>query len=274
MKSPERQSGSILLAIDIGNTNVSIGPYSGSNLLGFWRISSNRERTSTEYLPLLREILLENQLQPGDVKHAVIASVVPPILEAMLGALSHWEIPSTVLRPGLDLGLDVRYDPVSSVGADRLANAIAVRERYGYPAIVVDLGTATTLDALDASGAYVGGAIAPGIETAVEGLSAQAFQLPRIKLQAPPRAIGSSTVDTIQSGIIFGWAGMIDGLIDRFKVELGGDPKVVATGGLAGVIAPHSRHMQTIWPELTLEGLRLVYEGTTERRPAVETEGS
>ncbi|HZT95251.1 MAG TPA: type III pantothenate kinase [Chloroflexota bacterium] len=253
-----------LLAVDVGNTNISLGPFRGTELLGFWRISSQWTRTAEEYLPILREILKEQDLRPADVGHAVIASVVPPILDAVVEALRRWSIPATVIRPDLELGLPIRYEPVSTVGADRIANAVAVRERYGCPAVIVDLGTATTLDVLNPSGSYIGGAIAPGLDTAVEGLAARAFQLPRIQLQAPERAIGSNTVASIQSGIIFGYAGLVDGLVDRFRAEMGGEPVVVATGGLAPVIAPHSRYIRHVWPELTLEGLRLIYGTLSE----------
>jgi type III pantothenate kinase len=250
----------ILLTVDIGNTNICFGPFEGENLRGFWRVSTDRNRTSDEYRPLLRELLADADMSTSSIRMAVISSVVPPVLKEIRQALAFWEIPALALTVEMDLGVRVDYRPPTSVGADRLANAIAVRERYGCPAIIVDVGTATTLDAVDADGVYVGGAIAPGLDAGMEGLFEQTYQLPRVQLEAPPSAIGKTTVESIRSGTVLGWAGLIDGLIDRFQLELGGEAVVVATGGVAAVVAPHTRHLRIVNEELTMEGLRLAYE--------------
>ena len=250
----------ILLTIDIGNTNICFGPYEGETLRGFWRISTERNRTADEYRPLLRELLADSGMSTARMGMAVISSVVPPVLSSMRQALDFWKIPTIVLTSDMDLGVRIDYRPPTSVGADRLANAIAVRARFGCPAIIVDVGTATTLDAIAADGTYLGGAIAPGLDAGMAGLFEQTYQLPRVQLEAPPAAIGKTTVDSIRSGTVLGWAGLIDGLVERFQSELGGGAVVVATGGVAALVAPHTQCLRIVNEELTLEGLRLAYE--------------
>ncbi len=262
-------SGPILLTVDIGNTNICFGPYEGETLRGFWRISTDRHRTSDEYRPLLRELLADAGLATDALSMAVISSVVPPVLTQILRSLAFWKIPSLTLTADMDLGVPVTYSPVTSVGADRLANAIAVRARYGCPAVIVDVGTATTLDAVDSTGAYIGGAIAPGLDAGMEGLFEQTYQLPRVQLEAPRSAIGKTTVDSIRSGTVLGWAGLIDGLVERFQEELGGEAVVIATGGVAGLVAPHTKHLRIVNEELTLEGLRLAYETVKVKESAL-----
>ncbi len=252
-------SESPLLTVDIGNTNVTIGLFRSGNLAGRWRISTNLHRMSDEYWPLLSQFLDSLDLSLRDVEAAIISSVVPPVLQEIREAFQRAEVEVYVLSSGVDVGLPVRYDPPSSVGADRLANALAVQSKYGQPAIIVDLGTATTLDVLDASGVYAGGAIAPGIETSLEGLFRAAFQLPRLALEAPPHAIGGTTNESIRSGTLFGYASLVDGLIERFLNEMEGNPAIVGTGGFAPLVAPHTKHVTIVNQDLTLEGLRLVY---------------
>ncbi|HEV3309508.1 MAG TPA: type III pantothenate kinase [Chloroflexota bacterium] len=251
---------SLLLAVDVGNTNVTIGIFDGAELRDSWRISTDRRRMADEYRPLVAELLRGSGLGFGDVRAAVFASVVPPVIAAMSEAFEKEHLKVMALSALMDFGIRVRYDPPSSVGADRLANAIAVDELYGRPAIIVDLGTATTLDVLNGDGEYIGGAIAPGIESSMEGLFSHAFQLPRLQLEAPPSAIGRTTVESIRSGAILGWASLVDGLVDRFKSEMAGTPHVIATGGLASLVAPHCRTVSATNLDLTLVGLRLAYE--------------
>ena len=249
----------IVLTVDIGNTNITMGAFEGERLVGSWRISTDRHRMADEYRPLLGNLLLSAGLSFGALEAVVMASVVPPVKNELTDAFTKEQV-EVITLSGLDFGLEIRYQPPESVGADRLANALAVQGKYGRPAIIVDLGTATTLDVLDAEGTYVGGAIAPGIETSVEGLFSSAFQLPRLALQAPQKAIGTTTVDSIRSGTVFGWASLVDGLIERFSREIDGKPIIVATGGLAPLIAPESSLVDIVDLDLTLVGLRLAFE--------------
>lgn len=250
----------LLLAVDIGNTNVTIGAFDGDQLVDSWRISTDRRRMADEYRPLLLELLRGAGLSVADMRAAIFASVVPPVLQEMRAAVGKSGLEPVVLVGGMQVGLTVRYDPPESVGADRLANGIAAGERYGTPAIIADIGTATTIEVVDAEGAYIGGSISPGLETSLAGLFDAAFQLPRLQLIAPPKAIGTTTVDSIRSGAVFGWASMVDGLIDRFLHEMGGSPMVIATGGLAPLVAPHSRHISVVDVDLTLHGLRIAFD--------------
>lgn len=261
--------GGALLAIDIGNTNVSLGVFMGQVLRESWRISTERYRMADEYRPLFSQLLAGIELTPSRLRGVVIASVVPPVLAAIQESFEKEGVRVMVLSGALDFGIPVHYDPPTSVGADRLANAIAVQEKYGQPAIIVDLGTATTIDVLDASGAYAGGAIAPGIEISMEAMSARAFQLPRLQLQTPERAVGQTTVESIRSGTLLGWAGLVDGLIDRFRAEIDGEPVIVATGGLSSLVAPHSRYLGVVDENLTLEGLRLTFVRLKQTHPAM-----
>jgi len=250
----------MLLVVDIGNTNVTLGLFGEAKLRDSWRISTDRARMADEYRLLLVELLRGAGLTTSDLCGAILASVVPPVLEAISEALRKLNVDVTVLRVGRQLGLEVRYEPPESVGADRLANGIAATEIYGTPAIIVDLGTATTIEVIDKAGAYIGGSIGPGLESSMEALFRGAFQLARLQLVAPPRAIGATTADSIRSGAVFGWAAMVDGLIDRFRAELDGKPVVIGTGGLAALVAPHSRTITVVDVDLTLHGLRIAYD--------------
>lgn len=248
-----------LLAVDIGNTNVTTGAFQCEVLRESWRISTDRRRMADEYRPLMAELLREIGLSFGDLEAVIFASVVPPVLTEMRDAFQTAGVEVCVLAGGADFGLEVRYDPPAAVGADRLANAIAAQERYGTPAVIVDIGTATTIEVVDEAGAYIGGSISPGLEPSMEALARHAFQLPRLELTAPERAIGRSTTDSIRSGGVLGWAALVDGLIDRFVSEMDGDPVVIGTGGQAPLIAPHSRRISVVDVDLTLHGLRLAY---------------
>jgi type III pantothenate kinase len=248
-----------LLAIDVGNTNVTLGLFDGELLSASWRISTDRRRMADEYRPLIAELLRSAGHSFAGIEAVALVSVVPPVATALSEAFVREQVKATVLSVS-DFGVPVHYKPPASVGADRLANALAVDEKYGRPAIIVDLGTATTLDVLDSSGCYIGGAISPGIELSAEALFNSAFQLPRLGLEAPPAAIGRTTLDSIRSGAVFGWASLVDGLVDRFVAEMGAKPRVIATGGFAPLIAPHSRHIELVDLDLTLIGLRLAHD--------------
>jgi len=251
----------MLLAIDVGNTNTAFAVYRDRDLLAHWRVATDATRTADEYLVLLSSLFERSKLDIQGTSGVCIASVVPDVLRPLADfSLRYLGIGEpVVLTSDTAVGIEVRYNPPTDVGADRLANAAAAHELYTGPVIVVDFGTAITLDAVSADGQYLGGAIAPGIEIATEALFHRAAQLRRMQFSAPPAAIGSTTVESLQSGIIYGFADQVDGLVDRFRLEMGAEAKVVATGGLAEIIAPHSRTIQEVNPLLTLEGLRIIY---------------
>ncbi|MDO8585445.1 MAG: type III pantothenate kinase [Armatimonadota bacterium] len=252
----------MLLAIDAGNTNITFGAYDGDRLAADWRVSADGRRTSDEYAVLVAGLAEGASISLSQLTSVSICSVIPRAIEPLLAfSRKYLKIQDPfLLTPELDLGIRICYEPRTDVGADRLANAIAAHALYPGPVIVVDLGTATTFDAIAENGDYLGGAIAPGIEVSLEALISKAAQLRRVRLVTPPRAIGTTTVSSVQSGMIYGFAGQVDGVVGRLQEEMGGDAYVVATGGLAELIAPHSRSIRTVNPTLTLEGLRLAYE--------------
>ncbi|MBO8140552.1 MAG: type III pantothenate kinase [Firmicutes bacterium] len=251
----------MLLAIDIGNTNITFGLYDGDKLVRTFCLSTDLHRTSHEY-----EIQIDNLFQraghsPVEVDAVVMGNVVPPLqapFEQVVRDLFR-VVPWRVTATGGVLGLTLRVDNPAEVGADRIANAVACYRRYGAPAIVVDMGTATTFDVVSAAGEYLGGAIAPGIQIAAEAMFERAAKLPRVELAPPPAAIGRNTVHAMQSGTVFGYAGLVKGLIERIRAELDGNARVVATGGLAPIVARHSPIFDVVDPHLTLDGLRLLY---------------
>lgn len=249
----------MLLAIDVGNTNITVGVYRGDSLAADWRIRTQLGRTADEYGMLLRELFEYSDLRFGDVTGIVISNVVPPTQMELAHACSKYlEIEPFMVDPTDDLGIEILYAPKSDVGADRIVNAVAAYALYGGPSVVVDFGTATTYDAISDTGAYLGGAIAPGIGISMEALFRSAARLPRIDLVRPPSAIGTTTETSMQSAV-FGFAGQVDAIVARFKTELGGEAKVIATGGLAELIARESKCIEVVNPMLTLEGLRLLF---------------
>jgi type III pantothenate kinase len=251
----------MLLALDVGNTNIVAGVFVEDVLIARWRLTTEARRTSDEYAVLLRSLFQAANVDSDGIDRVIIASVVPAARDTIAHAIEqYWHIEAMSVSHHLDFGIPICYQPASAVGADRLANAIAVIALYDIPAVVVDFGTATTFDVISARGEYLGGAIAPGLEIAEDALLSQTAQLPRVTLQPPPSAIGTSTVTSLQSGILFGYAGLVDGLVRRISVELGGDVHVIATGGLATTVSPLTESVQHIDVDLTLIGLRLIHE--------------
>lgn len=249
-----------LFCVDIGNTNIVMGLYDGEKLATHWRIATDHQKLADEYAMLILNLFERSAQKPEDVKGVILASVVPP-LTSIFRKLSQRYFQQTplVVDAALQTGIRIQYDAPHEVGADRIVNAVAVCQRYGAPACVVDFGTATTFDALSAEGVYLGGAIAPGIGIAAEALFQQTAKLPRIDLLRPPAVIGKNTVQSMQSGMLFGYVGLVEGMVARFRAELGPDMKVIATGGLASLIAKETEVIDAVDPWLTLEGLRLIW---------------
>jgi len=250
-----------LLAIDISNTHIVLGVFRGQALAAHWTIATNPDRTADEYAVVINSLFAQRGLAVKDVTGSVIANVVPPLLPTFLDVCRRYlNVTPLVVGPGIKTGIRIRTDNPREVGADRIANALAAQRLYGRPAIVVDFATATTFDAISAEGDYLGAAIAPGVSIAAEALFRQAARLYRVELTPPPRAIGKSTVESMQSGLIFGYVGLVEGMVDRLQQELGGKAHVIATGEQAHLIARLTRVIQVVDVELTLIGLRMIYE--------------
>jgi type III pantothenate kinase len=259
----------MLLAVDVGNTQTLAGVYSGEDLLHEWRISTERGATADELAAHHDQILRLRGGSLGALDEMVVGSVVPPLSAAYQAlARKYLEREALVVGPGVRTGVSLAIDNPHELGADRIANAVAAHCHHGGPCIVVDFGTATTFDAVSEAGEYVGGVIAPGIETSLDALTARAARLVKVDLVAPARAIGKSTVESMRSGIVFGTVAMVDGVVARMKEELGEESVVVATGGLAAMVCRHSLEIDHIDPLLTLEGLRLVHERNAGRATA------
>ncbi len=251
----------MILTLDIGNTETVLGLFRGDQLVSHWRLSTHAERTVDEYGLMLRSVLRESAIEPGDVRGATIASVVPPITPAALGACErHLACETLVIDPGSDLPIRLDVDEPLSVGADRIANTLAAARLFHTDTIVVDLGTATTFDCISGDGVFIGGIIAPGIQTGAETLTRRTARLPRVDLEPPSRVIGRRTDTALRSGIFFGAVESIDGIVRRIREEWGNAPLVVATGGLATLLAPHCRTIDRVEPFLTLHGLRIAWE--------------
>jgi type III pantothenate kinase len=252
----------VLLAIDVGNTQTHIGIFQGDELSRQWRASTDPRRTGDEHALMVDQFLSMDGLSFGDVTGVCICSVVPRTTQEM-AEMTHryFRMPPLIVAPGIKTGIAVKIDNPREVGADRVANAVAAHSMFpGEPVIVVDFGTATTLDVVSAAGDYLGGSIAPGIDTAASGLYEATAQIRRVELKAPPAAIGRNTSAAVQSGLVYGTAGLVDGLVDRAVKELGGHARVIATGGLARAIVEHTITIERIEPTLTLVGLRLIYQ--------------
>lgn len=251
----------MLLTIDIGNTNLTLGLYEGDKLGAHWRLSTDHNRMPDEYGLQFLGVLQNAKKTIKDIQGISVASVVPPLTGRVVQACREYlKQEPLVVDAGVKTGIKIRYEDPKAVGADRVCDAVAVMKLYGGPACVVDFGTATTFNAVTKDSEYLGGAITAGINLAAEALYTRAAKLPRIDLQVPPSVIGRNTVHAMQSGLLFGYVSMVEGMVNRFRSELGGDMKVVATGGLAEVVAHETKVIDIIAPWLTLEGLRLIWE--------------
>lgn len=251
----------MLLTLDVGNTNVTLGVYDGQTLRGTWRLATDLEKLTDEWGVLLLSLLQHDGLSPSNIDEAVIACVVPD-LEPRFDQLCkrYFQVSPLHVTAGIRTGLRILYDTPREVGADRVADAVAAIHKYKPPLIIVDLGTATVFDAINKDGDYLGGAIAPGLGIASEALFRRAAKLYRVELLRPQAAIGRNTITAIQSGILFGYVGLIEGIVRRMKEELGDNPTVIGTGGYAEIIGRETTMIDHVDPSLTLEGLRLIHE--------------
>jgi len=251
----------MLLAIDIGNTNITFGLYEGEKLGPRWRIRTIHEKTPDEYGILMAQLFHHHHRRPKEVSGIAIASVVPPLSQAFQQVSRDYiGMEPLLVDAGVRTGVRIQYDDPRQVGADRVVDAAAVKALYGVPACVVDFGTGTTFDAVSANGDYLGGAIAPGIGIAAQALFERTAKLPRVELSRPPSPIGRNTPHAMQSGLLFGYVGLVEGMVARFKAELGPETHVVATGGLAEVMAEETDVIDVVDPWLTLHGLRIIYD--------------
>jgi type III pantothenate kinase len=244
----------VLLAVDVGNTQTVYGVFDDSRLAEHYRVATERRKTSDE-LYVLISALLDLDVVDG----VCLSSTVPALVREYEGFADRAGLPTLVLGPGVSTGIALRYDDPREIGPDRIANAVAAKERYGSPSIVVDFGTSTNFDVVSPDGEYVGGVLAPGIEISMDALFARAARLFRVDFTPPPTVIGKTTQTALQSGLVYGFAGQVDEIVTRIRDELGEAAPAIATGGLAELVAPHSRTLERVDPFLTLEGLRLVY---------------
>ena len=262
----------MLLALDVGNTNTVLGLYkvdgNKAELVAHWRVTTHHHQTSDEYGVLFVNLFKMHGLAPNQVHHIIISSVVPPVESTLRQVCEHYfNLQPLFVEPGIKTGMPVLVDNPSELGADRLVNAIAAFERYGGPCIVVDFGTATTFDVISGKGEYLGGAISPGLGISAEALFSRAARLGRIDIKRPAKVIGTNTVTHLQSGLYYGYIGLVDGIIERMIAELGAQPKVIATGGLARQISEDSRFISEIDDMLTLDGLLILFERNRAPRP-------
>lgn len=255
----------MLLAVDIGNTNVTVGAFDGDRIAARWSYATDSRKTEDEHVLLISGLLATKGVRPGDVDATVMCSVVPPLTRVIRKALTDlFGSEPLLIGPGVRTGIRVNYDRTQDVGADRVVDAVAAFNLYGGPDVIVDFGTATVFDAVTVDGEYVGGAISPGINVAAEALYQATAQLRRVEIAAPPKAIGRTTVTSLQSGLLYGYVGLVEGMVKRFRDELSPeDPArctVIATGGLSTLISGHTDVFTHVDPDLTLVGLRIVHE--------------
>ncbi len=251
----------MLLAVDVGNTNTVLGAFEGKALRQHWRVETSHSRTADEYGVQVRQLFAASGLDPAHIDAVAVSSVVPPLAPTLTRACQrYFGVRPLFVGPGVKTGMPILYDNPREVGADRIVNAVAAWDRWACGLVVVDFGTATTFDAVSQRGEYLGGAICPGIGISMQALFRHASKLPEVELVTPPHVIGKNTVASMQSGIVFGYVGLVEGICSRMAAELGFAPKVVATGGLAGLIAAASRVISEVDEHLTLDGLRLVHE--------------
>ncbi|NLT20539.1 MAG: type III pantothenate kinase [Syntrophomonadaceae bacterium] len=251
----------MILVFDVGNTNIVVGVYNGEELLTHWRLRTDTMRTSDEYGILLTALFGYNHLDKEEIKAVVISSVVPSLMmELEMMSETYFHCKPLVVGPGIKTGLAIKYENPREVGADRVVNAVGAYNKYGAPLIIIDFGTATTFCVINERGEYLGGAIAPGIRLSTEALVSRAAKLPRVELIRPKSIIGRNTVASMQSGVIFGFVGQVEGIVNRIKQEIGCNPQVIATGGLAETVAGETDVIDLVDEFLTLDGLRLIYE--------------
>jgi type III pantothenate kinase len=252
----------MLLAIDAGNTNVTCGLYNKRELVARFRLGTHHRSTSDEWGVVIRALLADQGFGQSPLRDAIIASVVPPLTPVIEQSLKdYFKVSPLIVGPGIKTGLSIRYENPQEVGADRIVNSVAAIAKYGKPLIIVDFGTATTFDAISAKGEYLGGAIAPGISISAEALFTRTSKLPRVEIKRPEKVIGRTTVEAIQSGLFYGYAGLTDRMITQMAAALKpARPRVIATGGLAGIIAAESELIDAVDPDLTLRGLQIIWE--------------
>lgn len=251
----------MLLAIDVGNSNISYGILDGEQLVHHLRTESARLRTADEYAVMIREMMRLYGVDPAAIDEAIIASVVPPLTDTMAGFVRRaFGVPPLVVGPGIKSGMSILYEDPRAVGADRIVNAVAAFEWARQAVIVVDFGTATTFDCVSTKGEYMGGVITPGVQISAEALFSRAARLSRVELAVPPKVIGKNPTTSMQSGLVFGYAALVDGLCAKLKKEIGDPCRVVATGGLAKLIGPETEAIERVDDDLTLQGLRIIYE--------------
>lgn len=250
----------MLLAIDAGNTRIAVGVYSDDTMLRHWRISTGRNTTEDEYGMMFLSLLQGGGVSLQDVHGAVLASVVPPLTPVLEKTVfKYLGVEPLIVGPGIKTGINIKYENPKEVGPDRIAHAVAAVNKYGAPLVIIDFGTATILDAISSRGEYLGGIICPGILTSLEALFEKAAKLPRIELSKPRRVIGKTSAESMQSGMVYGFAGMVDSLVKRLAAEMRAKPYVVATGDLAEMVSGEAVSIQVVDPFLALDGLHLIY---------------
>ena len=251
----------MLLAIDVGNSNNVIGLFSGEKLLTHWRIRTEWNRTADEYWVLIKEFILLNNVETETIDDIIIACVVPPLVPILQGmAKKYFLCEPLIVGPGVKTGISILYRNPSEVGADRIVNSVAAFEKYGGPLIIVDFGTATTFDVVSGKGEYLGGCIFPGVQISLEALFKNTAKLPRVDMTLPEKVIGKSTVESLRSGAVYGFSGMVEAIVRQIKYELDQNARVIATGGVLDWITNKTAVIDTLDPFLTLDGLRIIYE--------------